>query len=261
MNEDQTLSSSLPDHVRKNKAMWESTSDAYEQAHEDALAGPNALSWGLWRIPEAELHVLGEVSEKDILEFGCGAARWSLALAQQGARPVGIDISSRQLAHARRLLSAAGVDFPLIEASAEAVPLPDASFDIVFCDWGAMTFCDPLRAVPEAARLLRQGGLFAFACATPLQVICTDFQTDHLERHLVNDYFGLMRLEWSDSVEFQLPYGEWVRLFRRNNLLIEDLIETRPLPGMTSTYRSEEENEWARHWPMENIWKLRKGVS
>ena len=62
----------------------------------------------------------------------------------------------------------AGVDFPLIEASAEDVPLPAASFDIVFCDWGAMTFCDPQRTVPEAARLLRSGGLFAFATGTPI---------------------------------------------------------------------------------------------
>jgi hypothetical protein len=77
-----------------------------------------------------------------------------------------------------------------------------------------------------------------------------------VDRHLVNDYFG--RLEWPDSVEFQLPYGEWIRLFRRNGLVIEDLIETRPAPGATSTYRSEEESEWARHWPMENIWRLRK---
>ena len=248
----------LPEHVDKNKAMWESTSDAYEDMHAEALAGRNALAWGLWRIPEAELNILGDVSNKDILEFGCGAARWSIALAQSGARPVGIDISSQQLTHARRLMVEAGVDFPLIEASAEAVPLPDASFDIIFCDWGAMTFCDPFRAVPEAARLLRPGGLFAFCCATPIQVICTDRETERIERHLVYDYFGLNRVEWPDSVEFQLPYGEWVRLFRNNGLLIEDLIETRPQPGAHSTYRSEEENEWARHWPMENIWKVRK---
>lgn len=258
MSEDQTPRSSLSDYISKNKAMWESSSDLYEGAHAQALEGENALAWGLWRIPESELNVLGDVSNQDILEFGCGAARWSIALAQRGARPVGIDISSRQLTHARRLMSEAGVDFPLIETSAEAVPLPDASFDIVFCDWGAMTFCDPYHTVPEAARLLRPGGLFAFSGATPIQFICSDVQTDRIERHLVNDYFGLTHQEWADSVDFQLPYGEWIRLFRRNNLLIEDLIETRPLPGITGTYRTEEESEWARHWPMENIWKLRK---
>ena len=80
-----------------------------------------------------------------------------IALAQSGARPVGLDFSSQQLKHARRLMEEAGIDFPLIEASAEDVPLPDASFDIVFCHWGAMTFCDPQKTVPEVARLLRPG--------------------------------------------------------------------------------------------------------
>jgi len=64
----------------------------------------------------------------------------------------------------------------------------------------------------------------------------------------------------SDDVEvdFQLPYGEWLRLFRRNGFIVEDLIETRPPAGAASTYRGEAETEWARRWPMENIWRLRK---
>jgi len=139
----------LSEHARKNRTMWESSSDSYEQRHALALSGEKAMAWGMWRIPEEELHVLGEVAGKDILELGCGAARWSIALAQCGGRPVGLDFSSRQLQQARRLMEEAGVDFPLIEASAEDVPLPAASFDIVFCDWGAMTFCDPQRTVPE----------------------------------------------------------------------------------------------------------------
>ena len=43
------------------------------------------------------------------------------------------------------------VHVPLVQASAEAVPLADASFDIVFCDHGAMNFADPYRTVPEVA--------------------------------------------------------------------------------------------------------------
>src|SRR3989442_11577672 len=125
---------SLSGHARKNRAMWEASSDSYEQRHAADLSGEKAMAWGLWRIPEAELHILGEVAGKDILELGCGAARWSIALTERGARPVGLDISSRQLQHARHHMQEAGVDFPLVEASAEDVPLPDASFDIVFCD-------------------------------------------------------------------------------------------------------------------------------
>jgi len=138
------------------------------------------------------------------------------------------------------------------------VPLPDASFDIVFCDWGAMTFCNPERTVPEAARLMRPGGLFAFATGTPIQFLCQDVKKDRLTDRLINDYFGMHCLEWEDEVDFQLPYGDWIQLFRRSGFVVEDLIETQPSPGVTSTYRDATETAWARRWPMENIWKLRK---
>ena len=248
----------LSEHAHKNRAMWQASSDGYEERHAASLAGKNAMAWGFWRIPEAELRIFGEVAGKDMLELGCGAARWSIELARLGARPVGLDLSSRQLEHARRLMAEAGVDFPLIEASAENVPLPDASFDIVFCDWGAMTFCDPQRTVPEAARLLRPGGLFAFSTATPIQFLCQDVAADRLTDHLVNDYFGMKRLEWENEVNFQLPYGEWLRLFRTSGFVVEDLIETRPPEGFASSYLGAGETAWARRWPMENIWKLRK---
>ena len=248
----------LSEHARKNRLMWDATSDSYEQRHAASLAGKNAMAWGLWRIPEAELCIFGEVAGKDMLELGCGAARWSIELARHGARSVGLDLSSRQLQHACRLMAEAGVDFPLIEASAEDVPLPDASFDVVFCDWGAMTFCDPQRTVPEAARLLRPGGLFAFSTATPIRFLCQDVATDRLTDHLINDYFGMKRLEWEDEVNFQLPYGEWIRLFRKSGFIVEDLIETQPAEIATSSYLDASEYAWARRWPMENIWKLRK---
>ena len=59
-------------------------------------------------------------------------------------------------------------------------------------------------------------------------------------------------------MEFQLPIGQWIRLFRANGLTIEELREIRPPEGAFSTYRNEEETAWARRWPMEQIWRLRK---
>ena len=73
------------------------------------------------------------------------------------------------------------------------VPLPDASFDIVFCDHGAMTFADPYRTVPEAARLLRSGGLFAFSHHTPIESIAWPLDSDTVGDRLVVDYFGMHR--------------------------------------------------------------------
>ncbi|MGO1079306.1 class I SAM-dependent methyltransferase [Inquilinus sp. CA228] len=219
------------------------------------------MAWGYWRVPEAVLNILGDVSDRDVLELGCGAARWSIALAQRGARPVALDISPRQLGHARRLMDAAGVDFPLVEACGEQVPLPDASFDIVFCDWGAITYGDPLQSVPEAARLLRPNGLLAFSTWTPIASLCLDLPKGQIGPALVNDYFGMHRKDWMGiEVQFQLPYGEWIRLFGRAGLIIEDLIEIRRPAGATSTYLAPDapEMEWALHWPMEHVWRLRR---
>jgi SAM-dependent methyltransferase len=249
----------LTPHEAHNRAMWDAYSDEYQAKHGAQLAASGGLAWGTSQIPEAEFQVLGDVSGKDILELGCGAAQWSIALSQAGARPVGLDLSERQLEHARRLMAEAGVDFPLIHGSAEAVPLPEASFDIVFCDHGAMTFADPYRTVPEAARLLRPGGLFAFSHHSPIETICWALGEEMVSERLVNDYFGMHRFEEDDESYFQLPYGEWIRLFRANDLAVEDLIEPRPPEGATSSYRNADELAWARRWPSEEIWRLRRG--
>jgi SAM-dependent methyltransferase len=248
----------LTDHEAQNRASWNADSDDYQARHGEQLAASTGLAWGVMQIPEAELHVLGDVAGKDILELGCGAAQWSIALARLGARPIGIDLSERQLEHARRLIAEAGLDFPLIHGSAEHVPLPDASFDIVFCDHGAMTFADPYRTVPEAARLLRSGGLFAFSHHTPIESIAWPLDSDKVGDRLVVDYFGMHRLDDGETSTFQLPYGEWIRLFRANGLVVEDLIEPRPADGATSSYRTDEELAWARRWPAEEIWRVRK---
>ncbi len=195
----------LTEHAARNHEMWEGYSDEYQERHGQHLADSGGAAWGTYQYPEAELQILGDVVGKDVLEFGCGAAQWSIALAKRGARMVGLDFSARQLDHARLLMAEAGVDFPLVEASAEAVPLPDASFDIVFCDHGAMTFADPYRTVPEAARLLRPGGLFAFNHHSPIEAIAWAPDEEHAGDRLVLDYFGMHRLEDEDTISFQLP--------------------------------------------------------
>jgi SAM-dependent methyltransferase len=252
------LRESPSEDALRNRAFWDRTSDEYQERHRDFIRRPEPR-WGLWQIPDSELGVLGDVEGKDVLELGCGAAQWSILLAQSGARVVGLDYSERQLEHARRLMAEAGVDFPLVHASAEAVPLADASFDVVFCDHGALTFADPYKVVPETARLLRPGGLLAFSQTSAFAIVHMNPERDWtVEPRLHGDYFGLHRLVEEDLVEFQLPYGEWIRLFRANGYVVEDLIEPRPAADAASTYWGVEEREWARRWPAESIWKARK---
>jgi SAM-dependent methyltransferase len=197
--------------------------------------------------------VLGDVNGLDVLELGCGAARWAAALAPLGARPVGLDLSASQLRHARTT----GV--PLVLANGEQAPFADASFDIVFCDHGAMSFCDPAPSVSEAARLLRDGGLLAFCHTTALRILCDDGK--RLTKKLQRGYFDMRRFDWEGegTIDFEIPTGEWIRLFRANGLQVEDLIELRPSEDATTTYTDYITLKWARNWPGEQIWKARKG--
>ena len=247
----------LTEHSRKNREHCDRQSDDYEARHSEQLTD-NPMAWGCWSAPESRLNVLGDVTGKDVLELGCGAARWGIALAKRGARVVGLDNSARQLEHAQRNMSEAGVDFPLVHASAEAVPLADSSFDIIFCDHGAMTYCDPYCTVPEAARMLRPGGLFAFSAATPILNVCWNESEDCVDSRLHANYFEQRRIEDASSVSFPLPYGEWIALFRRNGFIVEDLLELRPPADAQTTYTEYAPVAWARAWPAEQIWRVRK---
>ena len=76
----------------------------------------------MWQLPESQPQILGDVGGLDVLELGREVAQWSIALAAMGARVTALDISERQLEHARRLMALAGADFPLVHASAQATP-------------------------------------------------------------------------------------------------------------------------------------------
>ena len=247
-------------HIRHNRAVWDRVSPWYDRRFARLLGGRSSMAWGLFRVPESELRLLGPTRGKRILELGCGAARWSIALARQGARPTGLDLSSVQLARARELQRELRAAFPLVRGSAERLPFRNAVFDLVFCDWGAMTFSDPTRSVPECARVLRRGGRFVFSAASPFRYLTLDLAKDRQARRLVRPYFGSRRFEFEDdsAVEFQLPYGEWIDLFRENGFAVERLLETRPGRGWRTKYLSRADSDWGRSWPLEVIWSLVK---
>lgn len=242
----------------RNREYWDSQADEYQATHGPQL-NVDDLIWGAWSIPEAEIGALGEIEAKDILELGCGAARWSIELARRGAWPVGLDNSARQLEHARASMAEAGVDFPLIHGSAEEIQLPDASFDIVFSDHGALSWADPHVVVPEVARVLCSGGILAVNVSSPLLCICYDEETETTDSALHRSYFELgIAAEDGGAATYELTDGDWIRLLRANGLSVEALFELRPPDGATTTYGDYVFPEWAAQWPGEHLWKARK---
>jgi SAM-dependent methyltransferase len=205
------------------------------------------------------LHVLPYVAGKDVIELGCGTAYWSAWLARRGARVVGLDNSERQLETARRLQREHGLEFPLIHASAEAVPLPDASFDVALSEYGACLWCDPDLWLGEAERLLRSGGTLVFLTNSPLVITCSPDEGPVVDR-LLRNQFGMRRVEWpgETSVEFHLPHGEMIRTLRRVGFEVLDLVELQAPEGGDPGRFEWLTLDWARRWPSEEIWVARK---
>ena len=247
-------------HQEINRAYWAGQAPDYAETARRDWAEPEP-SWGIWKIPEAEVGALPDVDGLDTIELGCGTAYFSAWLARRGARPVGIDQSPEQLATARAMQAEHGLEFPLVEGDAEAVPLPDASFDFALSEYGASLWCQPQRWIAEAARLLRPGGRLVFLTNSLLVILCSAPGADAATERLARPQFGLRRVEWDDpdghAVECHLPHGEMLRVLREHGFEVEALHELRAPEAATTRYEWVT-HEWARQWPSEEIWVARK---
>jgi SAM-dependent methyltransferase len=247
------------DDAAKNVALWTQANAEYTDANATTNWALDEISWGIWAIDESDLNVLPDVDGLDVVELGCGTAYFSAWLAKRGARPVGVDITPAQLATARRLMKETGIEFPLVEADAAVTGLPSESFDLVLSEYGASIWVDPYRWIPEAARLLRPGGLLVFLRNSTLVILCSPDEVPASET-LQRPQFGMHRFEWPDGgVEFHLPHGEWIDVLRANGFEVERLVELQaPADAQTHEYYAYVTADWARKWPAEEIWVARK---
>jgi SAM-dependent methyltransferase len=247
------------ERIAGNVAQWTLTNrehtdgDAARQWHDPQL------KWGVFELPD---RWLGEVAGLDIVELGCGTAYVSAKLARAGARPVGVDPTPAQLETARRLQHETGIEFPLVEAPAEQVPLPDASFDIVVSEYGASLWADPEQWLAEAARLLRPGGRLLFLTMSELAHLCTPEADDApITNDLQRPLFAPWETRWADyaGAEFHLSHGSWIRLLRANGFRIDALHELQaPVDAQTHDYYFVIPAGWARQWPGEDLWECTK---
>jgi SAM-dependent methyltransferase len=252
---------SISEDARQNREVWTKANADYTDAQAAEAWGNDDIEWGTFGLPEGELDVLGDVAGKDVIELGCGTAYFSAWLAKRGARPVGLDVTPAQLDTARRMMRETGIEFPLVEASAEDVPLPDQSFDLALSEYGASIWADPDLWIPEAARLLRPGGELVFLCNSPLSVLCMPDEGKIQER-LVRSQFELGRMQWpgeNEGVEYHLGHGDRLRLLRETGFDVIGLWELRaPESATDHEFYDFVPAEWARRWPAEEIWKARK---
>lgn len=249
-------------HVTVNRDHWNDMARDWVTSGEASWAA-DTPHWGIWGLPDDGLSLLpADMTGLDAIELGCGTGYVSGWMARRGATVTGIDLSSGQLATARRLADQHGADITFLEGNAEAVDRPDAGFDFAFSEYGAAIWCDPHLWLPEAWRLLRPGGRLVFLGHHPLAILCTP-DNGPVDTTLHRPYRGMTSTDWSQDsydpggIEFNLSISGWMDLFHVIGFTVTRYQELFA-PTDTSGERFTIPADWAQNFPCEQVWHLQK---
>ena len=255
---------SLPEHVRANREAWDRYAVEFVEPGRKNWE-TTEVSWGIWGIPEAELQLLPGRRRRPGRRRARLRDRATSPRGSRGAAPGRSASTTRRRSSRRRerFQREFGLEFPLHLGNAETTPFDDASFDGAISEYGAALWADPYAWIPEAARILKPGGWLMFYTNSPLVILTIpDVGDDDVPAGttLLRPYFGMHKSTWADdtSVEFHLPHGEWIRLLRTTGFEIEQLVELQAPLDATTTYTGIATAEWARQWPSEEAWFVRK---
>lgn len=153
----------------ENVEVERSASEAKRKETDDLRIGARIIE--RYRNPPAETfypleyayHLLGDVRDKTILDYGCGLGDNTVLLASRGARVVGVDISPELIELASRRMRqhdlSENSEFRI--ASAHELPFESESVDIVF-GMAILHHLDLETSAAEVFRILKKGGRAIF---------------------------------------------------------------------------------------------------
>ena len=209
-------------------------------------------------LDEVMLDLCGDVEGRDVLDVGCGEGRFCRMLAACGARTVGVDPTVELLAEARRQ-QPNGV---FHAASAEALPVADASMDLVVSYVALVDIPDFRGAIREMARVLRPGGCCVVANLNSFSTASTLYwarDENGNKRHWTMDNYMVERTvsaEWAGMsiVNWHRPLSAYMQSFLQARLTLEHFDEPVPKPAVIRMHPSMQDFHRLPHfWVM--VWR------
>jgi len=119
----------------------------------------------VYRAKRKHLQMLGLLDMKPdglvVLDAGCGAGAYSIILAQEGFKVIGVDIVVESINKAKEIVSRQGLSFQPMVGDIEALSFQDNTFDVVFTGWVLHHFPSLDKVCAELCRVLKPGGRIA----------------------------------------------------------------------------------------------------
>ena len=219
----------------------------YWNENADLWFGTTALpEYGVKFLTEDDLHLFGNVSGKKLLEICCGSGHSLKYHAERNAGELwGLDISQKQLDHAKALLSENGYAAKLICSPMEAdVDIPKDYFDFVYSIYGIGWTTDLQGTFRKIASYLKKDGIFIFSWHHTLNY-CVAWSCEERREILENDTL-VFHKSYFDESYFKMPVhnsevilcnrkiSTYVNALAGAGFVIEEMIEQNDMQNIDS---------------------------
>jgi ubiquinone/menaquinone biosynthesis C-methylase UbiE len=147
-----------------------------------------------------------------VLDVACGSGNVALVAARRYCDVAGVDFAPNLIESATARAAAEGSEIDFQVGDAQALPFPDASFDVVFSVFGVMFAPDQERAARELLRVCRPGGVIALASWMP-EAFGKDFFGAHA-KHAPPPAGAPSPMRWGTEAGLRELFGDAVRSMR-----------------------------------------------
>ncbi len=237
-------------------AAWDFAAEAYDEFQR---SGGDYYRFEFFGPAQVEL--CGDVRGLRVIDLGCGAGYFSRQMAARGAAVTGVDISERQIEHARRHEAGTplGIEYIVMDATEVGGRFERESFDLVTSCLALQDMPQPGEVTAQAFRLLRPGGRMNASITHPF----TDTPYREWERDENGDKLALKIDRYFDTgpVEYTWPasrqkyewksaglhatLSEWLAWMLDAGFLLRGVTEPRPT-----------EEQLAARPDLEDCWRL-----
>lgn len=216
-----TVEMDVPEAHKVNTEFWSTIGS-------DCLGGTALPNWGGFFPSEDKLHLLGNLSDKRVLEIGCGNGRSLKYAADLGAKELwGLDISSRQIANTKEFLKAQGIHAELVCSPMEnECGLPTDYFDLVYSIYGIGWTTDLDKTFRQVCSCLKKGGRFVFGWSHPIHK-CVSVEEGKLvfSNSYFNENWYRARISGKEIMLSNRMLSTYVNALARNGFVLEQLTE------------------------------------